>query len=49
MKYNPKKSLFGLVGGKFLDFVVSMRGIEIHPSKLKAILEMAPPKNLKEF
>jgi RNase H-like domain found in reverse transcriptase len=29
--------------------VVSKRGIEIHPSKSKAILEMAVPKNLKEL
>jgi hypothetical protein len=29
--------------------MVSHRGIEIHPSKSKAILEMAPPKNLKEL
>jgi Reverse transcriptase (RNA-dependent DNA polymerase) len=33
MKLNLKKSFFGLAGGKFLGFVVSKRGIEIHPSK----------------
>jgi Reverse transcriptase (RNA-dependent DNA polymerase) len=49
MKLNLKKSFFGLAEGKFLDFVVSKRGIEIHPSKLKAIIDMAPPKNLKEL
>jgi Reverse transcriptase (RNA-dependent DNA polymerase) len=49
MKLNSKKSFFGLAGGKFLGFVVSIRGIEIYPSKSKTILEMAPPKNLKEL
>jgi Reverse transcriptase (RNA-dependent DNA polymerase) len=49
MKLNPKKSFFGLAGGKFLGFMVSERGIEIHPSKSKAILEMTVPKNLKEL
>lgn len=49
MKLNPKKSFFGLIGGKFLVFMVSMRGIEIHPSKSQAIMDMKPPKNLKEL
>lgn len=49
MKLNLKKSFFGLTGGKFLGFMVSMRGIEIHPSKSQAILNMRPPKNLKEL
>jgi len=49
MKLNPNKSFFGLTGGKFLGFMVSMRGIEIHPSKSAAILDMKPPKNLKEL
>jgi Reverse transcriptase (RNA-dependent DNA polymerase)/RNase H-like domain found in reverse transcriptase len=49
MKMNPKKSYFGLARGNFLDFMVSIRGIEIHPSSLKSILDMQPPKNLKEL
>ncbi|XP_078158896.1 uncharacterized protein LOC144554452 [Carex rostrata] len=49
MMLNPKKSFFDLTGGKFLGFMVSMRGIEIHPSKSQAILDMKAPKNLKEL
>jgi hypothetical protein len=49
MKLNPNKSFFGLTGGKFLGFMVSMRGIEIHPSKSQAILDIQPPTNLKEL
>jgi hypothetical protein len=44
MKMNRKKSFFGLVGGKFLGFMVSVRGIKVHPSSSKAILSMTPPK-----
>ena len=49
MKLNPKKSYFGLTGGKFLGFMVSQCGIEIHPSKSQAILEITPSKNPKEL
>ena len=49
MKVNPKKSFFELTKGKFLGFMVSQRGIEIHPSKSQAILKMTPPKNPKEL
>lgn len=46
---NPLKCAFGLTSGKFLGFIVIHRGIEVDPQKIKAILEMPPPKNLKEF
>lgn len=36
------KVCFGL-GRKLLGFVVSQRGIEVDPDKVKAILEMPPP------
>jgi hypothetical protein len=48
MKLNPTKSFFGLSGGKFLGFMVSERGIEIHPSKCRAILDMPSPTTPKE-
>jgi hypothetical protein len=35
--------------GKFLGFVVRHRGIEIDPDKIKAIVELPPPKNLKQL
>ena len=34
--------------GKFLGFMVSQRGIEANPDKIRAIMEMAPPRNVKE-
>ena len=40
---------FGVIAGKFLGFLVSDRGIEVNPSKIKAILGMPPPKSEKEI
>ena len=48
MKFNPSKCAFGVTAGKFLSFMVSQRGIEANPDKIKAMVEMAPPKNVKE-
>ena len=48
MKLNPSKCAFRVTAGKFLDFMVSQRGIEANPDKIRAIVEMAPPKNIKE-
>ena len=33
---------------KFLGFLVSHRGIEVNLEKIKAIMELAPPKTVKE-
>jgi len=49
LKMNPKKCVFGVSSGKLLRFIISQRGIEIDPNKAKAIIEMAPPKNLKQL
>ena len=48
MKLNPSKCAFGVTAGKFLGFMVSQRGIEANPDKIRVIMEMAPPKNVKE-
>ena len=48
MKLNPSKCAFRVVSGKFLEFMVSHRGIEANPEKIKAILDMKPPQNIKE-
>ena len=40
MKLNLEKCAFGLEAGKFLGFMVSQRGIEANPEKIKAIKEM---------
>jgi hypothetical protein len=49
IKLNPAKCAFGEPSGKLLGFLVSHRGIEAKPDKVKAIEEMRPPHNLKEM
>ena len=46
---NPKKCVFGVTSGKLLGFIVSKRGIEIDPKKVKAILDMPPPQTLRQL
>ena len=47
-KLNKTKCAFGVSLGKFLNFMVSQRGIETNTEKVKAILEMSSPKMVKE-
>ena len=49
LRLNPQKCTFGVTIGKLLGFLVSDRGIEVDPSKIKAILDMSPPKSEKEI
>ena len=48
MKLNPGKCAFEVTTGKFLGFMVSQRGIEANPDKIRAKIEMKPPRNVKE-
>ena len=48
MKLNPSKCAFGVSSGKFLGFMVSQKGIEENLNKIQGILNMEPPKNVKE-
>ena len=48
MKLNPKKCVFEVQSGNFLDFMISSRGIEANPDKIRAILDMKSPRNVKE-
>ena len=49
MKLNPSKCAFGVTVGKFLGFMVSQRGSEANLDKIRAIVEMALRKNIKEM
>ena len=48
MKLNPSKCAFGVSTGKFLGFIVNYREIETNPDKIKNVLDMPPPLNIKE-
>ena len=48
MKLNPAKCAFGVSDEKFLGFIVNNRGIKENPDKIKVVLDMPPPSNIKE-
>ena len=48
MKLNPSKCTFEVTAGKLLGFMVSQRGIEVNPDKIRAIMEMAPQGTQKK-
>ena len=48
MKLNPAKCAFGVSAKKLLGFIVNNRGIEANPDKIKAVLDMPPPSNIKK-
>ena len=47
IKLNPSKCVFGVPSGQLLGYLVSARGIEANPDKIKAILTMKEPTNLR--
>ena len=49
LRLNPKKCTFGVTYGKLLGHMVSDRGIEVEPDKIKAILDMPVPRTEKEI
>ena len=48
MRLNPEKYTFKVGGDKFLDFMITHRGIEANPNKCTAILEMCNLTNIQE-
>ena len=48
LRLNPNKCTFGVRSGKLLGFIVSEKGIEVDPAKVKAIQEMPEPRTEKE-
>ena len=48
LRLNPNKCTFGVRSGKLLGFIVSDKGIQVDPAKVKAIQEMPAPKTEKE-
>ena len=49
LQLNSKKCTFVVTSGKLLGFMVSQRGIEVDLDKIKAIVEMKPPRTKKEI
>jgi hypothetical protein len=49
IKLNPKKCVFGVTRDRVLGCLVSTKGIEASPDKIKVILQMQPPQTKKEM
>jgi hypothetical protein len=49
LSLNPKKSLFGIKEGKLLGHIVSVEGVNIDPSGVKAIKTLKLPRSKKYF
>jgi hypothetical protein len=49
LRFNPEKCVFGVRQGKILGYLVSHRGIEANPTKIQAIMDMAPPQSTKDI
>jgi hypothetical protein len=48
-KLNPNKCIFGVPSGILLGNVISHDGIRPKPTKVKVVLDMQPPKNVKDI
>ena len=48
MKLNPNKCVFSVASRKLFGFMVSQCKVEANPDKVRAVMEMAPSKNIKE-
>ena len=49
LQFNPNKCTFSVTSKKLLGFMVSQRGIEVDPKKIKASVKMKPPRTEKEI
>ena len=48
LRLNPAKCTFGVKSGKLFGFIMSQKGIEVDPNKVKAILKMPEPRTEKQ-
>ena len=48
LKLNASKCAFGVGSGKFLGFIVTQQGIEANPDQISAILDLKPPRTVRE-
>jgi hypothetical protein len=48
LRLNPEKCVFGIHKGKVLGCLVSTKGIEVNPDKIKALIEMQDPISVKD-
>jgi len=49
LRLNLAKCTFRVMSGKLLGFIISQKGIEVDPDKVKAIIEMHDPRTESKF
>lgn len=49
MMLNPTKCTFRILAGKFLSFIITQRGIEACPNKIKVLRDMPSPTTIHEI
>ena len=48
LRLNSNKCSVWVEAGKFLGFMLTIRGIEVNPDKCSAVLNMQSPRTIKE-
>ena len=46
---NPHKCVFCVESGRLLGFIVSNRGIQVDPLKVEAIVNLPPPRSIRQL
>ncbi|GLJ53606.1 hypothetical protein SUGI_1143570 [Cryptomeria japonica] len=49
VQLNPKKCVFRVTSRKLLGYIVSSKGIEVDPAKVKEIMDMPPANNISQL
>ena len=49
IRLNPHKCIFCVKVGHLLGFIVSKEGIRVDPLKVEAILQLSPPRNIRNL
>jgi hypothetical protein len=48
LRLNPERCVFRITRGKVFGCLISTKGIEANPDKIRAITQMRPPQNRKD-
>jgi hypothetical protein len=49
LKLNLEKCIFGITKGKVLGCLVSTKGIEANPNKIRALIQLQHPQSTKDI
>jgi hypothetical protein len=49
LKLNTHKCILWITKGKILDFLVSIKGIEANPDKMRVLIQMQPQHSRKDI